>query len=132
MKNPNVDVNARDPEDEMNPLLKLTRHYGHDDLIQLVRLLIERDIDINATDPNGWNAFHNLCASNSHNKNFSDLILLLEESNIDMKAKTKEGYTAFSLTVLKNPNYMTWKGEVNKGLFYNLSELEVCFQTNKG
>ena len=102
VKDPSLEGNARDPEDEMNALLILTRHYGHEDLIQLVRSLIERGIDINATYPNDWNAFHNLCASNSRNKNFPDLILLVEESNIDMKVMTKEGYTAFSLKALED------------------------------
>ncbi len=109
MKYPNVDVNERDPEDGRNALLKLTRDYGHNNLIELVQPLIERGIDVNATDLNGWNALHNLCRYYNH-KNFPVLILLLKESNIDMEAKTKKGYTALSLTVLENSNNsMIWK-----------------------
>ena len=107
-QNPSVNVNATDPKDGMNALLKLTRNYGHDNLVQLLQPLIENGIDINATDLNGWNAIHNLCAYYGHN-NFPDLILLLKENNIDMKALTNEGDTAFSLTSLKNTSDMAWK-----------------------
>jgi len=99
VKDPSVDVNLRDPEDEMNALLKLSRHYRHENLIQLVTPLIKRGIDVNATDPNGWNALHNLCEYYGH-QNFRDLILLLKESNIDMEARTKEGYTALFMAHL--------------------------------
>lgn len=56
----NVNINALDRKDGMNALLKLSRNYQHDNLIQLVQPLIERGIDVTAIDPNGRNALHYL------------------------------------------------------------------------
>ena len=108
MGNGGVNIHAIDQKDGMNALLKLTRNYGHDNLIELVTPLLKRGIDVNSTDPNGWNALHNLCHYYLH-ENLVDLILLLKESNIDIKAKTKEGYTAISLMALENTAEVTWK-----------------------
>lgn len=101
VKHPDVDVSARDPKDGMNALLKLSRNYGHDNLIQLVELLIERGIDVTATNTDGWNVLHNLCRYYGHGKLF-DLILLLKKTNINMEARTKEGYNAFILMNFEN------------------------------
>ena len=96
-----VDVNATDPLNRMNALLKLSRNYGHNDLIELVQPLLVRGIDVNAKDPNGWNALHNLCRYYEH-ESLIDLIQLLEKSNIDLQTKTNEGYTALHLLAFEN------------------------------
>lgn len=116
MKDVNIDVNASDPKDGMNLLLKLSRHYGHKNLIYLIRPLIEEGIDVNATDTNGWNALHNLCRYYGHENELIDLIVLLEKSNIGMEAKTYEGYTALYLEAYVNPNIFT-SGGITKILY---------------
>lgn len=103
VKDPYVDVNSRDSKDGMNAFLKLSRHYGHDNLIQLVEPLIERGIDVNAKGPNSWSALHNLCRYYGHG-NLVDLLLLLKnKSNLDIIAKNGDGDTAFDLVNFKNP-----------------------------
>lgn len=107
-----VDVNARDSKDGLNALLKLSRNYGHKNLIHLVQPLIERGIDVNATDPDGLNALHNICL-NYKRKNLIYLIRLLEENSIDLKGESKEGHTAFYLSAFKN----------NPAMLFNANEI---------
>ena len=102
MEDGSVNINAKDSKDGKNALLKLTRNYGYDNLIELVQPLIKRGVDVNAKDPNGWNALHNLCRYYKHN-NLIGLIRILEKSNIDIEAKTKEGYSAHYLWTYLNP-----------------------------
>ncbi len=102
-----VDVNAKDPNDGMNALLKLSRNYGYENLIKLVQPLIERGIDVSATDPNGWNALHNLCRFYGHENELIDLIKLLKENNIDMEVTTNEGYHAYYFYAFLNPVLFT-------------------------
>ena len=96
-----VDVNATDPIDGMNALLKLTRYYEYENLTELVEPLVEIGIDVNATDAEGWNALHHLCRYYKHN-NLIDLIRLLHKSNIEFKVKAKEGSIPFYLSAFGN------------------------------
>ena len=120
-----VDINATDPSNRMNALLKLSRNYGHDNLIELVQPLIERGIDIHATDPNGVNALHNLCQYYVH-ENLVDLIRLLEKSNIDLQVKTNEGYSALRLLAFDNPANFSSKRTVIEILSKEGDLLEVA------
>lgn len=92
----------------MNALLKLTRNYRYRNLYTLVRRLIERGIDVNATSPDSFNALHNVCAYYEHD-NLPDLILLLKASLVDLEAETKEGHTALSLAVSEMQSNINWK-----------------------
>lgn len=99
-----MNINATDPKDGMNALLKFSRFYGHDNLIELFQpLIFDRGIEVNATDLDGWNALHNLCRFYVHN-NLIELIQLLHASNIDFEAKTKEKSVELYHSALKtNP-----------------------------
>lgn len=124
VKDPIVDVNATDPKDGLNALLKLTRNYGHTNLIRLVRTLLERGVDVNATGPDTFNALHNLCAY-YHHPNLPLTILLLKESHIDLKAKTKEGHTAQSIAAFERPTNMSWG---NNGVIEILDKVDGEFR----
>ncbi len=134
MEDVSVDVNATDPLNGMNALLKLTRNYGHDNLIELVQPLIKRGIDVNTTDPYGWNALHYLCRYYKHN-NLIDLIRLLHKSNIEFEVKTEEGSIQFYLTAFeKNPAMQVNTDEIiellpKQGHFLNIIQTVIisCF-----
>lgn len=96
-----MDVNATDPINGMNALLKLSRYYGYENLIELVQPLIDFGIDVNATDAEGWNALHNLCRYYKHN-DLIDMIRLLHKSRIEFEVKTKEGSIQFYLEAFAN------------------------------
>ncbi len=125
-----VDVNAIDTTDGMNALLKLTRNYGHKNLIKLVRPLIKRGIDVNATDNNGWNALHNLCRYYEHENLLIKMIRLLEENNIDIEAETNEGYSAYHLAVFVNPATTFISFEITKILIKEEHFFEVVEVSN--
>ena len=107
-----VYINYTDKKDGMNALLKLSRNYGHDNLIELVQPLIKRGIDVNATDPDGWNALHNLCRFYQH-ENLIELIRLLHKSKIEFKVNKKEGSVPFYLAAFEN----------NQGMQLNVDEI---------
>ena len=108
-----VNINATDSKDGMNALLKLCRHYEHDNLIELVRPLIKRGIDVTATDPNGENSLHdrsdkgiNINAKDSIGRNALHLVFQnnnhghmvqvaksLIDSGVDVNAQTKTGWS---------------------------------------
>jgi len=77
-------------------------------LLSFIGYLIEQGIDINATDPDGWNALHNVCARYD-NENLPAVIMLLRECNIDLEAKTNEGYTALYLAAFKTPTCLRFR-----------------------
>ncbi len=103
---------------EMNPLLKLTRNYRHQNLIHLVRLLLQRGVDANATGLDTFNALHNLCAYYEQ-RDLPDLIQLLKVCRIDLEAKTKYGQTALSLAAFERPTKMSWS---HRGVVATLSK----------
>ena len=58
-KDESVDVNVKSPE-KLKPLLQLCSYYPHNNLIDLVRLLIKRGVDVNARTPEGFTVLHPL------------------------------------------------------------------------
>lgn len=84
-------------KDGWNATLLLCQHYSGRDLIDLIRLLIERGVDVNYRDDNGWNALLFLCQSWYADESLIDLIRLLVDRGIDLKATTKDGWNALLL-----------------------------------
>ena len=85
--------------DKCNPLLALVRFYTKDNLIDFIRLFLERGIDVNCKDLEGWNALMSLCQCYKHNYNYKliDVVRLFLESGIDINCKTKIGNNALYL-----------------------------------
>ena len=68
-----IDVNAVN-HNGINALMALCSNYKHDNIIDIVRLLVENGININATsDDMGWNALVTLCY-NYRGKNLLDVV----------------------------------------------------------
>ena len=87
----------------MNALLKLSRNYGYDNLIELVPPLLKSGIDVNATDPDGWNALHYLCSYYKRNT-LTYLIRVIKLSNINFEAETKEkSVELYHSALINNP-----------------------------
>jgi len=84
--------------------------YAHKSLLQIVQLLLQEGVDVNAKTQEGYNALHILCGKYDHQEDLLlDLVSLLKESGIDLKAKTNEGFTASYILRNINPagNRMT-------------------------
>jgi hypothetical protein len=64
----------------------LCKNYQNENLIDIIRLLIEKGIDVNCENRDGDNALHFLCA-NYKNENLIDIIRLLIEKGIDVNYK---------------------------------------------
>lgn len=82
-------VNATAKNSSRTPL-HLAAHFGHVKIIQ--RLLMEKDLDINATDQQGMTALH--AAISRGNKEICD-VLLKNEANVTMT--TANGQTCLHL-----------------------------------
>ena len=48
-------------EDRRTGGTKYRHYYNQDNLIEIAKLLIEKDVDINAEQSDGWTALHLLC-----------------------------------------------------------------------
>lgn len=76
-----------------SPLHVLFRYNNHGNLVDLVKFLIKRGVDLNCR---GWTSLHLTCRYYNH-ENLLPLVELLKEKEVDMAAKTKEGHSAFYL-----------------------------------
>jgi ankyrin repeat protein len=63
------------------------QYYDKENLIDIVQLLIEKNIDVNCKQDEGWNALHLVCYYYSKSRLF-DLVRLLVQNKIDKKAET--------------------------------------------
>jgi hypothetical protein len=63
------------------------RHYDKENVINIVRLLIEKNIDVNCKTNNGWNALHLVCRY-APKTNLVGLVSILVLHKIDKKVKT--------------------------------------------
>jgi ankyrin repeat protein len=109
----------------------LCRFYQNDNLIVIIRLLIEQGIDINWKNENEDNALTLLCRY-YQNENLIDIIRLLIENGIDINWKNEDGDDA--LTVLcnnyKNENLIDITKFLIKSGFNVTKETRDYFQRN--
>lgn len=104
----NVDVKL--PNSEWTLLHILFRHYPHSNLIELVRLLIQKGVEINTkrSPDDGWTILHILCTSYPHD-NLVDLFRLLNDNDVDLNAKSSNGLNALHLILTfrcEHPNLL--------------------------
>jgi ankyrin repeat protein len=59
-------------------------------------LLIEKNIDVNCKNNDGWNALLTLCR-NYHKENLIDIVRLLIGKNIDVNCKNNNGWNALHI-----------------------------------
>jgi ankyrin repeat protein len=69
------------------------RNYDKENLIDIVRLLIEKNIDVNCKQNDGWNALLTVCR-NYDKDNLIDIVRFLIEKNINVNCKTNNGWNA--------------------------------------
>jgi ankyrin repeat protein len=69
-----------------NALTLVCNCYKKENLIDIVQLLVEKNIDINCKDDKGCNAFHLVCF-HSPKPLLNDLVRLLVQHQIDKEAK---------------------------------------------
>nr|CAH0103688.1 unnamed protein product [Daphnia galeata] len=85
--------------DGWNAILTVCRYYDKENLIDIVKLLIEKNIDVNCINNDGFNAL-NLVCQNYKKENLIDIVRLLIEKNIDVNLKNNDGWNAL-LTVCR-------------------------------
>jgi ankyrin repeat protein len=68
----------------------LCQNYKNENLIDIVRILIQNGIDVNWKNKAGWNALLFLC-KNYVNDNLIEIVRLLIEHGININHTTKEG-----------------------------------------
>jgi ankyrin repeat protein len=78
----------------------LCHHYQEDNLIEIIRLLIEHDINVSCKDKDGKNVLHLLCKKYQKD-NLVDIIQLLIERDFDVNLKNKENILHFYCTKYK-------------------------------
>ena len=78
------------------PLLALCRFYDKENLIDIVRLLIDKNIEVNCKTKDGWNALHLVCEY--YNKeNLIDVVRLLIDKYINVHCKTNDGLNSLNI-----------------------------------
>ena len=100
LERPDLDVNVMD-EGEWNALGMVCRHCQNKNLLSVIRLLLDRRIQVNSTNKDGDNALIVLCANynvslgNRKEPNQkADIIRLLIESGVSVHATNKFGWNA--------------------------------------
>lgn len=67
--------------------------YKHNNLLQLVKLLIDNGVDVAAKEPKGWTAIYFLCRYYAHDNLFLSVKLWIEKE-ADVTAEMFDGWTA--------------------------------------
>jgi len=88
-----LNINARDHKYEMNALQILMTLYKGAGTLEVVKLLIEKGINVNETDKDGHNALNSLCLSYK-GTHFAELVNILLESGVDIKMTDQRGRSA--------------------------------------
>jgi ankyrin repeat protein len=78
------------------PLLALCLYYKKDNLIKIIKLLIDKKIDVNCKTSNGSNALLILCRYYKQ-KNLIEIVQLLIKNNIEVNCKQNDGWNALHL-----------------------------------
>ena len=91
-----VEVNKKDFKGN-NALFYLCENYFEDDLYDIIRLLIERGININEINTkNGFNALMILCVQYNHDK-LVDIVRLFIENGINLNATSSDGWNVLHI-----------------------------------
>ena len=92
----------------------MCRYYDKENLIDIVRLLIDKNIDVNCKTEDGVNALHLVCRYQPQIR-LVDLVRLLVQHKIDKKTGV---WTARSLLVIRhgNFNFFGWNSIVREVL----------------
>lgn len=80
-----------DMENDRNALMKLCFNYHGDNLIDIIRLLLNAGIDVNFKTKNGWNSMLALCSQQYGHKDFFEIIKLLIDHGIDINFTNPDG-----------------------------------------
>lgn len=81
LQNPEIDLNIPN-KGGWSALLSLCKNYHHKNLIDIVKLFIERGVDINSKTRKKWNAINFLCRFYP-NDNMFDIVKLLIDNRMD-------------------------------------------------
>ena len=110
-----VDINAKTPQSNptdycakhlegflqspngSSPLILLCRYYKGEDLIDLIRFLIEKGADINSKSSLGFNALHTLCSFYKVGGKMIELIQFLLENGLDATSLINDGRNVLHL-----------------------------------
>ena len=100
--NAGININAR-ASDQSTALLALaTFQLGHRDFIEILRLFIQRGIDVHACYEDGWDVLHILCNLSTFT-HLAQAIPMLIEQGIDFEARNNDGQ--MPVDVLMNRNF---------------------------
>ena len=83
LERPDLDVHVRDTGICWNAFGMACRHHPSSSLLRVLRLLLEKEIDVTVTAENGDNALMVLCA-NYNNDDLIDIVQLLVQNGIDL------------------------------------------------
>ena len=95
-----IEINMK-AKDGSNALIALCSDYSHrsnSDFVAVLRLLIEKNIDLNATDASFRSVLHILCAEYT-GSNLLEIVRLLVQSGIKLYLKDDDNKTAYDIMI---------------------------------
>ena len=97
----NVNVNAKTTNVSRRcaptALLALCKYYNKEDVIDIIRMLIEKQVDVNDVYPNGSSSALLLLCQYYKHENLIDIIKLLVDNNANVNYRTKDGDNILNL-----------------------------------
>jgi ankyrin repeat protein len=78
------------------------KYYGHKNLIEIIRLLIENGIDVDCRSKYGSNALLCFCQNRIHTQNCVEIVRLLIKKKIDINAIDGDGDNALTLLCFRS------------------------------